>query len=120
MSEVQKIMLGVALAIGVGFLMVGTNKQQTPEQLEAAAMIRTYTAMQDMANKKCRLAIKNKTGSSVYFPTETDSDKDTYLTMTWVGDKDQNFKSATCTLRLAQGGISKLVIDGETIIDKEK
>ncbi len=120
MSEVQKIMLAVAFAIGAGFLLVGTSKQQSSEQLEAAAMIRTYTAMQDMANKKCRLAIKQKTGSQIFYPSETDSDKDTYLTMKWIGEKDQNFKDALCTLRLAQGGISKLVIDGEVIIDKEK
>lgn len=120
MTEVQKLMLGVAAAVGAGFLLVGTSKQQTPEQMEAAAMIRTYTAMQDMANKKCRLEIKQKTGSQVFYPSETDSDKDTYVTMKWIGEKDQNFKTATCTLRLAQGGISKLVIDDEVIIDKEK
>jgi hypothetical protein len=120
MTEVQKIMLGVALAIGVGFFLVGNSKTQSPEQQEAAAMIRTYTAMQDMANKKCRLAVKQNTGTQVFFPTNTDSDRDTYLTMEWIGEKDDNFKKAVCTLRLAQGGISKLVIDDKVIIDKEQ
>ncbi len=119
MSEVQKIILAVALALGAGFLMVGTNKQQTPEQAQAAAMIRTYAAMQSMANKKCRLAIKQKTGDQVFFPSDTESDKDTYITMKWEGEKGQHFKNALCTLRLSQGGISKLVIDDKVIIDKE-
>ena len=120
MTEVQKIMLGVAAAVLVGFFLVGTNKDQTPEQMESAAMIRTYTAMQDMANRKCRTAIKSNTGSQVFFPSSTDSDKDTYVTMKWIGEKDQNFKTATCTLHLAQGGISKLVIDDKVIIDKQQ
>jgi hypothetical protein len=120
MSHFQKIMLAVAGVFAVGFFMVGQSKQQTPQQMEAAAMIRTYAAMTDMANTKCRLAVKQHTGTQVYFPTETESDKDTYITMIWVGEKDQNFKNALCTLRLAQGGISKLVIDGKVITDKEK
>lgn len=119
MSEVQKIMLAVAFAVGAGFLLVGTNKQQTPEQAQAAAMIRTYAAMQSMANKKCPLVIKQHTGDQIFFPTETESDKDTYITLKWVGEKGQHFKNALCTLRLSQGGISKLVIDDKVIIDKE-
>ena len=119
MSHFQKIMLAIAGAFAVGFFLVGQSKQQTPQQMEAAAMIRTYAAMTEMANTKCRLAVKQHTGSAVYFPTETDSDKDTYITMKWIGEKDQNFKEASCTLRLAQGGISKLVIDGKVITDKE-
>lgn len=119
MSHVQKIMLAIASAFAVGFFLVGQSKQQTPQQMEASAMIRTYAAMTEMANTKCRLAVKLHTGNEVYFPSETESDKDTYITMKWIGEKNQTFKEALCTLRLAQGGISKLVIDGKVITDKE-
>jgi hypothetical protein len=38
--------------------------------------------------------------------------------MEWVGESDSNFKTASCTLKLAIGGVSKLVIDDKVLIDK--
>jgi hypothetical protein len=60
------------------------------------------------------------TGEQVYFPSGTDTDKETYITMKWVGeDAKKGFKTATCTLHSALGGISELVIDGKEIIKKK-
>ena len=119
LSLAQQLMIGVGAFFVIGYFMVGSNKEQSTEQMEAAAMIRTYAAMQGMANKKCPLAIKQKTGEQVYFPSDTKSDKDTYITLIWEGENEK-FKKAECTLTLLQGGISKLTIDDEVVIDKSK
>ncbi len=122
MNSTQKLMAAVAGVFIIGFLMVGSNKDQTNEQKEAAGMIRAVAAMQTMANNKCPRAVKNATGDQVYFPTSTDTDKQTYVSLTWDASKTEDkysFKKAKCTLHLTVGGISKLVIDGKTIIEKE-
>jgi hypothetical protein len=71
-----------------------------------------------MANQKCPKLILDRTGTQVYFPSKTDTDKTTYVTMEWVGEADSNFKTASCTLKLSIGGVSKLVIDDKVLIDK--
>ncbi|SCN47071.1 hypothetical protein [methanotrophic endosymbiont of Bathymodiolus puteoserpentis (Logatchev)] len=122
MNSTQKLMGAVAAVFIIGFLMVGSNKDQSNESKEAAAMIRAVAAMQTMATSKCPTAIKNATGDTVYFATSTDTDKQTYVTMTWDASKTDDkysFKKAECTLHLTLGGISKLVIDDKTIIEKK-
>lgn len=120
MSHTQKLMLAIAGVFAVGFVMVGSNKTQTEGQKEAAAMIRAVTGMQNMAGQKCPKLIKKHTGSQVTtLVSRTDSDRATYLTLEWKGEEHDNFKLATCTLQASLGGISKLVIDGKTLIDKE-
>ena len=118
MGETKKLMLAGAGVIAVGFIMVGMSKQQTNEEKEAASQIRTLVAMQEMANQKCPKLIQTHTGTQVYFPSKTDTDKSTYVTMEWVGESGANFKNASCTLKLALGGVSKLVIDDKVLIDK--
>jgi hypothetical protein len=119
MGNSQKLMIAVAGVFVVGFLMVGASKEQTNEQKEAASQIRTLVAMQEMATQKCPKIIQDKTGSQVYFPSKTDTDKETYVTMEWIGEKGDNFKTASCTLHSQLGGISKLVIDDKVLIDKK-
>lgn len=119
MGEAQKLMIAVAGVFVVGFLMVGASKEQSNEEKESAAQIRNLVAMQEMANQKCPKLIQKETGTQVYFPSRTDSDKETYVTLEWTGDKDSNFKTATCTLHQALGGVSKLVIDDKVLIDKK-
>lgn len=118
MSETNKIIAGIVAFIVIGFFMVGSNKEQSNEQMEAASMIRTYAALQSMANRKCPRAIEEKTGDKVFFPSNTKSDKDTYVTMEWDGTEKNKFKKASCTLHIKLGGISELIIDGETVIKK--
>jgi len=118
MGETKKLMFAGVGVIVVGFIMVGMSKQQSNEEKEAASQIRTLVAMQEMANQKCPRLIQTHTGTQVYFPSKTDTDKSTYVTMEWVGEQDSNFKTASCTLKLALGGVSKLVIDDKVLIDK--
>ncbi len=119
MSETQKLMMAVVGVFVMGFLLVGANKEQTKEEKEAASQIRTLVAMQEMATQKCPKLIQSKTGSQVFFPSKTDTDKETYVTMEWVGEAGDHFKTASCTLHQALGGVSKLVIDDKVIIDKK-
>ncbi len=119
MGETQKLMIAVIGVFAAGFIMVGVSKDQSNEEKEAAAQIRTLVAMQEMATQKCPKLIENKTGTQVYFPSKTDTDKTTYVTMEWVGEQGANFKTASCTLHLSLGGVSKLVIDDKVLIDKK-
>ena len=118
-SETQKLMMAVVGVFVAGFVMVGANKEQSNEEKEAASQIRSLVAMQEMANQKCPKLIENKTGTQVFFPSRTDTDKATYVTMEWTGEPGANFKKATCTLALSLGGVSKLVIDDKVLIDKK-
>ncbi len=119
MSEVQKIMIAVLGCFAAGFFLVGTSKDKTSEELQSESMVRAVSNMSRMASKKCPVAIKKATETQVYFADETDTDKETYITLKWVGKDQDKFKLATCTLHVALGGISKLVIDDKIIIDKD-
>ncbi|MGR9087596.1 MAG: hypothetical protein ACU841_11045 [Gammaproteobacteria bacterium] len=117
MSDTTKLMWAVIGVFAVGFIVVAVSKQESPEQLEGASMVRNYVAIQTMASQKCPQAILKETGEEVYYPAETLSDKETYVTMKWVGEK--KFKSATCTVTGTLGGISELIIDDKIIIKKK-
>jgi hypothetical protein len=122
MSEVQKIMMSVIAVFVMGFVLVGLSKEdQTAEQMEAAGKIRAIVAMQMMANEKCPSKIKEVTGEQVFTTSETESDKETYLTLKWVGENADKggFKNASCTLHASLGGISELIIDDKVIIKKK-
>ncbi|MFW5443560.1 MAG: hypothetical protein ACKE51_04535 [Methylococcaceae bacterium] len=120
MSNAQKMIAAVIGVFVVGFLLVGGNKEQTVEQKEAAAMVRAVAGMQGMAHKKCPRLIKQHTGSQITsLVTNQKTDKATYLTLEWTGEEGDNFKKAVCTLSSTRGGVSKLVIDGKVIIDKD-
>ena len=122
MSETQKIMLSVAAVFIMGFILVGASKEdQTVDQMESAAKIRAIVAMQTMANEKCPLKIKEATGEQVFITSETETDKETYLTLKWVGENADKggFKKASCTLNSTLGGLSELIIDDKVIIKKK-
>lgn len=120
MSNAQKMMIAVVGVFAMGFLMVGSNKEQSDEQKKAASMVRDVANMQRIAHKKCPQLIKEHTGTQIVaLVSRTETDKATFLLLEWEGEKGDNFKKATCTLDVTLGGISKLVIDGNTIIDKE-
>ncbi len=120
MSNTMKLVLSVAAFFASGFILVWLSKNQSPEKIEAASMIRNYAALQAMTNDKCPAAILKETGEQVYFPSATKSDKETYITLKWQGEnaKKGGFTLASCTVTAALGGISELVIDDKTIIKK--
>ncbi|WP_236994108.1 hypothetical protein [Candidatus Methylomicrobium oryzae] len=118
MSDATKLMWAVIGVFVIGFVVVAVSKQESPQQVEAQSMLRNYVAIQQMANQKCPAAILKETGEEVFFPAEDpQTDKETYITLKWKGEK--KFKEASCTLHGSLGGISELVIDGKTIIKKQ-
>jgi hypothetical protein len=118
MSDATKLMWAVIGVFVIGFIVVGVSKQESPQQVEAQSMLRNYVAIQQMANQKCPAAILKETGEEVFFPAEDpQTDKETYITLKWKGEK--KFKEASCTLHGSLGGISELVIDGKTVIKKK-
>ena len=121
MTETMKVVLAVLGVFVAGFIMVGISKDEPSDaQKEAASNIRNYVAIQTMANDKCPAAIKKETGEQVFFPTETKSDKESYITLIWAGEntKTGGFKKASCTLLGSLGGISELIIDDKVLIKK--
>ena len=71
MTETMKVVIAVLGVFVVGFIMVGLSKEDPSiAQMEAAATIRNYVAIQTMANDKCPEAIKKETGEQVFFPSE--------------------------------------------------
>ncbi len=122
MSETNKLVYAVIGVFVIGFILVAVSKQEpSKEQKEGSAMVKNYVALQTMANQKCPSAIKEATGEQVFFPSETDSDRDSYITMKWVGEnvKTGGFKTASCTIRTLVGGISELKIDDKVLISKK-
>lgn len=117
MSNTAKLIIAFLGFIVIGFVIVGTS-EKSEEEKKNDAFVSGYGTMSSMASKKCPQAIKKHTGKSVFFPTKTESDKQTYITLTWEGGKDDNFKTAVCRFERARGGIAELVIDGETVISK--
>jgi hypothetical protein len=122
MGENQKLMAAVFGVFVLGFIMVGLSKQEdSPDMIAARTQLLVLSSIQGMAGQKCPLAIKNHTGSEVYFPTSNETDRETYVTLNYKGgEKGDKFKTASCTVALALGGISKLIIDDKVLINKQK
>uniref|UniRef100_UPI000B350297 hypothetical protein n=1 Tax=Crenothrix polyspora TaxID=360316 RepID=UPI000B350297 len=94
MTETGKLAYAIIGVFVIGFGLVGINKMDpSDEQKEGAAMVRNYVALQTMSNQKCPPAIKDATGEQVYFPSETETDRDTFITQKWIGEK--GFKTAS-------------------------
>lgn len=120
MSESAKAFGAVIVAIVIGFILVGLSKQQTVEEKENAAMVRSYYNLITMATDICPKAIKKETGVEVYNHTSLESDKESYMTLKWEGmdQKKDGFNKATCRIETTKGGITELTIDGKSVIKR--
>jgi len=119
MSNSQKMMIAVALVFGIGFFMVGSNKEQTDEERRSSAMIRDRANMNRIAGQKCPKLIETHTGTQITsLVSNTKTDNSTYLTYEYNGEKGYNFQKASCTLSASDTGfhISSLVIDGKDVV----
>ncbi len=117
MSDTAKLIIAVLGVFAVGFFIVGTS-EKSEEEKKSDAFVAGYSSMSKMANDKCPKAVKKHTGSPVFFPSDTESDKQSYITMTWIGGPDDNFKKAVCKFVRARGGIGELTIDDKVVISK--
>jgi len=116
MTKTTQLIASIVGFILVGYIVVGTS-EKSDEEKKNDALISGYAAMSTMASKKCPKAIKEHTKQNAYFPTSTDSDKTTYMVLKWENQTGK-FKNAICRFERAQGGIVKLEIDGEVVIER--
>jgi len=119
MGKKQTIIIAVATVSVLGFLLWAVSQplSHQPQDKEPAPQLPSPIAMQSMATQKCPKLIQNKTGAQIYFPSKSDTDQKTYVTMTWTGGKGAHFKTASCTVLFSSGEVSKLVIDDQVLID---
>jgi len=122
MSETTKVIFAIFGVIVTGFILVGLSKEEPSNaQKEIQASFNNYVAIQKMAGDKCPILIKEATNEQVYFPSETKTDRESYITLIWLGEnvKTGGFKKASCKLLTALGGVSELIIDDKVIINKK-
>ena len=116
MSNVTKGILAVVGFFLIGFLIVGTS-EKSEEEKKNESLVTGYGTLSRITTMRCKAEIKKHTGANVYFPSETKSDKSSYLTLIWKDNKE-GFKNAECTFTRSKGAITNLVIDGKTYISK--
>jgi len=114
MSNVQKLIAAVVGVIVVGFLIVGTSGQDEEDKLNEA-FLRNAAMLFKIANTQCPKALKKHTGVSMVPPTESESDKKTFVKLTWI-KKSGPFKKATCLIVENQNSVKELVVDGKTVL----
>ncbi len=120
MSESAKVMMAIVGVFVIGFILVGLSKNQTNEEKENSAMIRNYYNLVTMAADICPKELKKQTGEQIYNHSETESDKESYITLKYNGEKSEKggFKKASCRVESAKGGISELIIDDKSVIKR--
>ncbi|MGR9073373.1 MAG: hypothetical protein ACU833_09950 [Gammaproteobacteria bacterium] len=116
MTDITKTIFAIVGFFIVGFIIVGTS-DKSDQEMQQQAVIRNYQLLSKMASDKCPAVVLKHTGERVYEPSSTDSDKQTFVKLVYSSDKGK-FKKAECTLSQSVGGVSLLVIDGETVISK--
>lgn len=114
-SQMMKAVIGFAVVIVVGFVIVGTSKE-TPEEKMRGALLQTSGRLNSLALDKCSAAVKKEAGAHPYTPSESASDNSTYVTLIW--NNIGSTKRAECRY-VVDEGITFLKIDDRTIIQKD-
>ncbi len=115
MSNVQKLIAAVVGVIVVGFLLVGTSGQDAEDKMNEA-FLRNAAMLYKIANTQCPKALKKHIGANVIAPTESESDKKTFVKLTWVNKSGDPFKKASCLIVENQNSIKELIVDGKTVL----
>jgi flagellar basal body-associated protein FliL len=113
MSEVTKILIAFVLVMIVGGIIIATSGVSKEKQASNAVLTH-YSNMSRMAGIQCPIAVLKHTGEKAYVRFgNAESDKETYITLTYKGEK--KFSTATCTIdRL--GKVTKVVVDGKDMM----
>ena len=111
-SEVTKILIAFVCVMVVGGIIIATSGV-TEEQKASNAVLMQYNNLSRIAQYQCPRVILKHTGEKPYVVNNSDSDKQTYVTLTYKGDNE--FSESICTVgRL--GKVAKLLVDGKKII----
>lgn len=112
MSEVTKILIAFVLVMITGGVIIATSGV-SDEQRASNAVLTHYSNMSRIAGYQCPTAVLKHTGEKAYIVEKTDSDKETYLTLTYKGE--EKFSTASCTIdRL--GKVTQVVVDGKDMM----
>jgi hypothetical protein len=111
-SEVTKILIAFVCVMVVGGIIIATSGV-TEEQKASNAVLMQYSNLSRIAQYQCPRVILKHTGEKPYVVKNSDSDKQSYVTLTYKGDNE--FSESICTVgRL--GKVAKLLVDGKKII----
>jgi hypothetical protein len=116
MSPVTQAIAGLVVVIIIGFIIVGMS-EQSPEEQMAQAFLRSGSMLNQYAHEKCREAVEKEVKTNIFSPTDSSSDQETFVSLTWTGVQGK-FDKATCKYVKTKGIVS-LVVNGKTIIAKE-
>ena len=113
-SNIVKGMIGFAILMIVGFVIVGTTRETQQEKVQGA-FLQTSGMLNSLALDKCTEAVRKEVGAHPYTPSESSSDSMTYVSLAW--NNVGSAKRAECRYILDQG-ITFLKIDDRTLIEK--
>ena len=116
MSPVTQAIAGFVVVFIIGFIIIGMSGQSQEEQV-AQAFIRSGNMLNRQAQEKCKEAIEKEVKTNIYSPTDSSSDRESFVSLTWTGAQGK-FDKAECKYVKTKGIVS-LVVDGKTIIAKE-
>ena len=113
-SNLVKGMIGFAVLMIVGFVIVGTTRETQQEKVQGA-FLQTSGMLNSLALEKCSEAVRQEVATHPYTPSESNSDGMTYVSLAW--NNVGSAKRADCRYILDQG-ITFLKIDERTLIEK--
>lgn len=113
-SNIVKGMIGFAVLMIVGFVIVGTTRETQQEKVQGA-FLQTSGMLNSLALDKCTEAVRKEVGAHPYTPSESSSDSMSYVSLAW--NNVGSAKRAECRYILDQG-ITFLKIDDRTLIEK--
>jgi len=113
-SNIVKGMIGFAILMIVGFIIVGTTRETQQEKVQGA-FLQTSGMLNSLALDKCTEAVRKEVGAHPYTPSESSSDSMSYVSLIW--NNVGSAKRAECRYILDQG-ITFLKIDDRTLIEK--
>jgi len=113
-SNLVKGMIGFAILMIVGFVIVGTTRETQQEKIQGA-FLQTSGMLNSLALDKCSEAARKEIGTHPYTPSESQSDSMTYVSLVW--NSVGSAKRVECRYMLDQG-ITLLKIDDRTLIEK--
>lgn len=113
-SNLVKGMIGFAILMIVGFVIVGTTRETQQEKVQGA-FLQTTGMLNSLALSKCSEAVREQVAAHPYTPSESNSDGMSYVTLIW--NNVGSAKHAECRYILDQG-ITLLRVDDKTVIEK--
>ncbi len=112
MSEVTKILIAFVCVMVVGGIIIATSGV-SDEQKASNAVLTHYSNMSRIAQYQCPKAILKHTGEKAYIVSNTDSDKETYVTLSY--DGSEKFSKASCSIDQF-GKVTQVVVDGKDML----